>query len=152
MGMNAPSSCKELRKVRELLDETATTAASWCGTDPGSADHAALSSALQMARLGCEAALRAIEVHQTAHGCGEEDLAIEVVRLFNVGSEHWEQVETAVHGHPPKGALGYHPAETPEGTYWIVDRSDLQEKLRAGAALRYTEAGLNILREEGLEM
>jgi len=146
----SPSYCKELRGVREILDQAA--AASAGASTPQDGDLALITSALRLVRLSCEAALQAIDIHQTKHGCWEEDLAIENVRLFNVKAEHWETVSTAVHGHPPKGALAYHPAETPESAYWIVDRQDLAAKLDAGATLRYTEAGLNILREEGLEM
>ena len=74
------------------------------------------------------------------------------VRLFNVNTESWETIEAAVHGQPPSGALAYQPSQTPDTAQWIIDPKDFKESRERGAGLLYTEAGLKILRDDGLEM
>jgi hypothetical protein len=70
------------------------------------------------------------------------------VSLFNVNTEHWDLFEITDCGIPPAGALAYVPSAGHEQGRWILDRNDM----RQSTTLYLTEAGLNILREAGLEM
>jgi len=66
--------------------------------------------------------------------------------------ETWEPIEASVRAPAPAGALAYEYSESPVRAGWITDPEDLNARRQRGAALRYTDAGLAILREEGLEM
>ena len=82
----------------------------------------------------------------------EGPLDIAAVRLFNVNTESWETIEAAVHGEPPSGALAYQSSQPPDTAQWIIDPKDFKESRQRGAVLLYTEAGLKLLRDDGLEM
>ena len=65
------------------------------------------------------------------------------VKLFNVDHEHWEDVDTG-DAPPPAGALAFEVA----GAIWISTKEALA---RYSSTLRYTQHGLDLLREDGYE-
>ena len=67
------------------------------------------------------------------------------MKLFNVDHERWEEVDTG-YTTPPDAALAFDV----EGTEWIFTKQGL-DNLRSSATLRYTQHGLDLLREEGYE-
>lgn len=165
MPYEQDSFCGKLSSLRELLKETIAEAdaalsvpQAAAGGDKSADDHAVLVTALKLVRLSCEGAEGAIQTHQERHGCREGHATRAEMKLFNVTTEHWEPVTTAVYGHPPYGALAYEASRKTGGDGkassegWIIDPRDLEIKRHTGTALFYTEAGLKLLREEGLEM
>jgi hypothetical protein len=74
------------------------------------------------------------------------------VALFNVNTERWVLFEISESGQPPEGALAYAPLPGRERGEWIVDMQEMSDRERQNVKLYYTEAGLAILREAGLEM
>ena len=151
--------CGKLSSLRELLKETIAEADAALsmprapnGREQAAGDRDVLATALKLVRLSCEGAAAAITTHQDKHGCREGHATRAEMKLFNVTTEHWEPVTTAVYGHPPYGALAYEASRKASGDGWIIDPRDLEIKRHTGTALYYTEAGLKLLREEGLEM
>jgi hypothetical protein len=67
------------------------------------------------------------------------------LKLFNIDHEGWEEVDTG-DAPPPNGALAFEIG----GTIWISTKEGL-DSLRNSATLRYTQHGLELLREEGYE-
>jgi hypothetical protein len=125
----------------------------------------------ETARRDADSARADLIQHEHEHACGagsaanetataamsnyqlrEGPLETAAVRLFNVNTECWETIEAAVHGQPPSGALAYQSSQTPHTAQWIIDPQDFKERRQHGAGLLYTEAGLKILRDDGLEM
>ncbi len=74
------------------------------------------------------------------------------VPLFNVDTERWVLFEIAECGSPPEGALAYAPAPGHQRGEWVADVEEMSARERRNVKLYYTEAGLAILREAGLEM
>lgn len=72
------------------------------------------------------------------------------VSLFNLSTGHWDLFELAISGQPPADALAYAPAPGSEPGQWITDTQEMND--RQNEKLFFTEAGLSILREAGLEM
>jgi hypothetical protein len=72
------------------------------------------------------------------------------VALFNLSTGHWDLFEVALTGPPPTEALAYAAAPANETGQWISDAQEMDE--RQNEKLFFTEAGLTILREAGLEM
>jgi hypothetical protein len=117
----------------------------------------------ETARRNAEGARADLIQHEHEHACGagsdamsnyqlrEGHLETAAVRLFNVNTECWETIEAAVHGQPPSGALAYQASQTPEAAQWIIDPKAFKESRQRGAGLLYAEAGLKILRDDGLE-
>ena len=67
------------------------------------------------------------------------------MKLFNVDHEGWEDVDTG-DVTPPGDALAFEV----EGAVWISTKDGLDTH-RSSATLRYTQRGLDLLREEGYE-
>ena len=67
------------------------------------------------------------------------------LKLFNVDHEGWEEVDTR-DTTPPDGALAFEI----EAAAWISAKEGL-DSVRGSAKLRYTQHGLDLLREEGYE-
>ncbi len=72
------------------------------------------------------------------------------VSLFNLNSGHWDLFELAISGQPPADALAYAPSHGSEPGDWITDAREMDR--RQNEKLFFTEAGLAILRDNGLEM
>ena len=69
----------------------------------------------------------------------------EAVKLFNVDHEHWEDVATG-DAAPPDGALAFDVA----AAVWISTKEGL-DHVESSSTLRYTQHGLDLLRENGYE-
>ena len=67
------------------------------------------------------------------------------MKLFCVDHDHWEDVATGVAA-PPDGALAFDV----EGAVWISTKEGL-DSLGNSSTLRYTQHGLDLLREGGYE-
>ena len=74
------------------------------------------------------------------------------VHLFNVNTERWVLFEITECGPPPHGAMAYAALPEHQRGDWIVGAQELSEQEGRKAKLYYTEAGLAVLREAGLEM
>ncbi|MEI9814756.1 MAG: hypothetical protein WDO18_19905 [Acidobacteriota bacterium] len=118
---------------------------------------------MELARNQAETARTALLRHEHLHMAsdrpkvresGTDQITIigSTVALFNVGTEHWDLFEIGVCGPPPTGALAYMPSRGNETGQWIVDPQELSDREKQNAKLFFTEAGLAILREAGLEM
>ena len=70
------------------------------------------------------------------------------VSLFELTTGHWELFEIGAVGHPPADALAYAPG----GNVWITDVQDMNDRQNQHTTMYFTEAGLAILRDAGLEM
>jgi hypothetical protein len=117
----------------------------------------------EKARTHAENARSGLLDHERNHGCATwlearqneqlpQNAAERTLKLFNLNTEMWEPIEASVRAPAPAGALAYEYSESPVRAGWITDPEDLNARRQRGAALRYTDAGLAILREEGLEM
>jgi len=122
----------------------------------------------ELARKECDSARAELLHHEHDHGCvtwppgangsgqlgsGSQNGPIaRIVNLFDVRTEGWEATQVVADGQLPAGKLAYQLSKENGAGEWIVDPTDLAERRHDGAELRYTEAGLKILREEGLEM
>ncbi len=117
----------------------------------------------ELARSRVEAARIALLKHEHLHVASlgprtaepEADAVAMIgstVALFNVATEHWDLFEIAVSGPPPAGALAYAPQPGNERGRWITDPRDMSAYEEQNVKLYFTEAGLAILREAGLEM
>ena len=129
-------------------------------------DEATFHDALQrteLARKQVETARAALLKHEHLHVASigpvvkdaEPDRIVIIgstVALFNVSTEHWDLFEIAVSGAPPAGALAYAPLPGNERGQWIIDRQEMSDREKQNVKLYFTEAGLTILREAGLEM
>lgn len=67
------------------------------------------------------------------------------MKLFDVDHEHWEDVPTGIAA-PPDGALAFDT----NGSVWISTKEGI-DSLRSSSTLRYTQHGLDLLRESGYE-
>jgi hypothetical protein len=67
------------------------------------------------------------------------------LKLFNLDHEHWEDVDTG-DAAPPEGALAFEVVRA----VWISTKEGL-DAVQSSATLRYTQHGLDLLREEGYE-
>lgn len=67
------------------------------------------------------------------------------MKLFNVDHEGWEDIDTR-DTMPPDGALAFEV----ETAAWILTKEGL-DSVRSSSNLRYTQHGLDRLREEGYE-
>jgi len=67
------------------------------------------------------------------------------MKLFNVDHEHWEEVDTGGSS-PPDGALAFEVARAA----WIFTKEGLAS-VQSASTLRYTQHGLDLLREDGYE-
>lgn len=74
------------------------------------------------------------------------------VSLFNLSTGHWDLFELSVTGHPPSDALAYAPSPANDPGEWISDSDIFDQRQRENVRLYFTESGLAILREAGLEM
>jgi hypothetical protein len=118
----------------------------------------------EKARTHAENARSGLLDHERNHGCATwleakqngpqlpQNAQERTLKLFNLDTETWEPIQASVRAPAPAGALAYEYSESPVRAGWITDPEDLNARRQGGAALRYTDAGLAILREEGLEM
>ena len=67
------------------------------------------------------------------------------MKLFNVDHEGWEDVDTR-DTTPPDHALAFEV----EAAAWISTKAEL-DSVGSSAKLRYTQHGLDLLREDGYE-
>jgi hypothetical protein len=74
------------------------------------------------------------------------------VVLFNVDTERWVIFESVECGPPPEGALAYAAMPDHQRGEWIADAREMSARENQNMKLYYTEAGLALLREAGLEM
>lgn len=74
------------------------------------------------------------------------------VMLFNIDTERWVLFDIGECGPPPERALAYAPEPGHKQGEWVADAREMNSRERQHVKLYYTEAGLAILREAGLEM